>query len=70
MAREAIIRQVNPYKLHGVVYYRLVVSYIDEPNSVQEVRISHDSIYGEPADGDRILVEAVLNIVTEVRKKS
>ncbi len=70
MAREAIIRQVNPYKLHGVVYYRLVVSYSDEPNSVQEVRISHDSIYGEPAAGDRILVEAVLNIVTEVRKKT
>ena len=70
MAREAIIRQVNRYELHGVAYYRLVVSYSDEPTSVQEVRISHDSIYGEPADGDRILVEAVLNIVTEVRKKT
>jgi len=70
MAREAIIRQVNRYDLHGVAYYRLVVSYSDEPNSVQEVRISHDSIYGEPADGDRILVEAILNVVTEVRKKT
>ena len=38
--------------------------------SVQEVRIAHDSIYDEPADGDRILVEAVLNVVTEVRKKT
>ncbi|MCH8065226.1 MAG: hypothetical protein IIC90_05305 [Chloroflexi bacterium] len=70
MAREAIIRQVNRYDLHGVAYYRLVVSYSDEPDSVQEVRISHDSIYGEPADGDRILVEAILNVVTEVRKKT
>ncbi len=70
MAREAIIREVNRYDLHGVGYYRLVVSYNDEPNSVQEVRISHDSIYHEPTDGDRILVEAVLNVVTEVRKKT
>ena len=70
MAREAIIRQVNRYDLHGVGYYRLVVSYSDEPDSVQEVRIAHDSIYDEPADGDRVLVEAVLNIVTEVRKKT
>ena len=52
MAREAIIRQVNRYDLHGVAHYQLVVSYTDEPNSVQEVRISHDSIYGAPADGD------------------
>ena len=70
MAREAIIREVNPYDLHGVAYYRLIVSYNDEPNSVHEVRISHDSIYGEPADGDRVLVEAVLNVVTEVRKRT
>ena len=70
MAREAIIRQVNRYELHGVAYYRLVVSYNDEPNSAQEVRISHDSIYDEPADGDRVLVEAVMNIVTEVRRKT
>ena len=70
MAREAIIRKVSPYDLHGVRYYQLAVSYSDDPESMREVRISHDSIYGEPADGDRILVEAVLNIVTEVRKKT
>ncbi len=70
MAREAIIREVNQYDLHGVAYYRLLVSYDNEPNSVQEVRISHDSIYGEPADGDRILVEAIMNVVTEVRKQT
>ena len=52
MAREAIIWEVNRYDLHGVAHYQLVVSYTDEPNSVQEVRISHDSIYGAPADGD------------------
>ncbi len=70
MAREAIIREVNRYDLHGVLYYRLLVSYDAEPNSVQEVRICHDSIYDEPSDGDQILVEAIMNVVTEVRKKN
>ena len=54
MAREVIIWEVNRYDLHGVAHYQLVVSYTDEPNSVQEVRISHDSIYGAPADGDPV----------------
>ena len=70
MAREAIIREVSRYDLHDVAYYRLLVSYDNEPNMVHEVRISHDSIYAEPADGDRILVEAIMNVVTEVRKKT
>ena len=70
MAREAIIRRLNPYELHGVRYYQLAVSYVDEPDSMQEVRISHDAIYANPADGDRVLVEMVLNVVTEVRKKA
>ena len=70
MAREAIIREVHQYNLHGVLYYRLLVSYSAEPNSVREVRISHDSIYDNPTDGDQILVEAIINVVTEVRKKT
>ena len=70
MAREAIIREVNRYDLHGVAYFRLAVSYSDEPNLVQEVRITHDSIYDDPAAGDRILVEAIMKVVTEVRRKT
>ena len=70
MARDAIIREVNRYELHGVLYYRLLVSYDAEPNVAQEVRICHDSIYDEPTDGDEILVEAIMNVVHEVRKKS
>ena len=70
MAREATIREVHQYDLHGVLYYRLLVSYSAAPTSVQEVRISHDSIYDEPEEGDQILVEAIINVVTEVRRKS
>ena len=70
MAREATIKEVSRYDLHGVLYYRLAVSYDGSPGGVQEVRICHDSIYEEPADGDRILVDAIMNVVTEVRKKA
>ena len=70
MAREAIVHKVNPYELHGVPHYQLAVSFVDEPDSVREVRIAHDAIYANPADGDRVLVERVLNVVTEVRKKA
>ena len=70
MAREAIIREVSRYELHGVLYYRLLVSYSAEPDSVQEVRICHDSIYDEPTGGDEIVVEAIMNVVHEVQKKT
>ena len=70
MAREAIIREVSQYDLHGVAYYRLAVSYSDEPDAVREVRISRDSIYANPSAGDSIVVDMILNVVTEVRKKT
>jgi len=70
LAREAIVRVVKPYELHGVRYYQLTVSYGDDPDSVREIRISHDSIYDDPSAGDRIEVDMILNIVTEVRKKA
>ena len=70
MAREAIIRNVSPYDLHGVRYYQLAVSYSDDPESMREVRISNDSIYDSPSTGDRIEVDMILSVVTEVRKKA
>ena len=69
MARDAIIHKVNPYELHGVRYYQLFISYADTPESVREVRLSHDAVYKDPADGDEVTVENILSMVTEVRKR-
>ena len=69
MPREAIIQRVNPYELHGVRYYQILLSYADTPDSVREVRLAHDAVYPSPADGDRVMVEMILSMVTEVRKK-
>ena len=70
MAREAIVHKVSSYELHGVPYYQIAVSYSDDPDSLREIRISHDSIYGNPSAGDRIVVDMILNVVTGVRKKT
>jgi hypothetical protein len=68
MAREALIRQVNPYELHGVRYYQLFVSYADTPELVNELRLAHDVVYPEPAEGDHVSIDALLSVVTGVRK--
>ncbi len=68
MAREAQIRRVNPYELHGVRYYQLFVSYIDTPDLVNELRLANDVVYPDPAEGDRVSIDALLSVVTGVRK--
>ena len=69
MAREAVIRKVRPYELHGTSYYQLLFSYINEPEAAHEARIASDAIYADPKEGDAILVEAIVGIVTSVRRK-
>ena len=68
MAREALIRRVNPYDLHGVRYYQLYVSYADTPDMVNELRLAHDVVYAEPEEGDQVAIDALLSVVTGVRK--
>jgi hypothetical protein len=68
MAREALIRRVNPYELHGVQYYQLFVSYADTPDMVNELRLAHDVVYPQPTEGDRVSVDALMSVVTGVRK--
>jgi hypothetical protein len=45
MPREAIIRKVNPYELHGVRYYQIFLAFEDTPDSLREVRLAHDAVY-------------------------
>lgn len=69
MAREATIHKVNPYELHGVPYYQLIVTYADAPESLREVRLAADSVYDSPGEGDTVNIEALLSVVTAVTKK-
>ncbi len=70
MAQEAVVRSVNPYDLHGVRYYQMFLSYADTPELVHEVRLAHDMVYPDPAEGDTVTVEKLLSMVTGVKKKA
>lgn len=69
ISRDAIIQKLNPYELHGVLYYQMLLSFDDTPDSLREVRLAHDAIYASPREGDRVAVETILSMVTGVQKK-
>lgn len=69
MAREATIHRIKPFDLHGVRYYAFVYSYGNEPEVMREARVAHDAIYSDPKEGDTVLIEAILNMISEVTKK-
>jgi hypothetical protein len=67
--RDAVIHRVNPYLLHGEQYYEIHYSYTNEPDTLRQSRTAHDYIYPNPQEGDHVLIEAVLNVITEIKKK-
>jgi len=69
MPREATLHKVNPYELHGVRHYQLFLSFDDTPDSLREVRLAHDAVYPSPSEGDRVMVDTLLSMVTGVKKK-
>ena len=69
MARDAIIQRVKPYLLHGEQYYEILYSYTNEPDTLRQSRIAHTNIYPNPQEGDDVLIEAILSIITEIKKK-
>ena len=69
MGREGVIHRVNPYLLHGEQYYEIVYSYADEPDTLRQARVAHTNIYASPQEGDDVIVDAILSVITEIRKK-
>jgi hypothetical protein len=68
MPREAIIHKVTPYELHGVRYYQIFLSFEDTPDRLREARLANDAVYASPCDGDRVMVETLLSMITGVKK--
>ena len=64
---QGTIQAVQPYELHGILYYRLryVLDGAEQPN---EARLSHDMAYPDPGPGDRVDVHSLLGIVDSVRR--
>jgi hypothetical protein len=69
LARNAVIQKVNPYELHGVRYFQILLTYEDTPDRINEVRLAHDMVYAEPAEGDSVKVEALLSVVTGIARR-
>ena len=64
---QATIQAVQPYELHGVLYYQL--RYVmDGEQQPRDARLSHDMAYAEPQPGDRVEVHALLGIVDQIRR--
>jgi hypothetical protein len=69
VTREAVIHRVHSYLLHGEQYYEILYSYTSEPEALHQSRVSHANIYLNPQEGDHVLIEEALNVITEIKKK-
>ncbi len=65
---EAILAAVQPFDIHGTRYYRIAYSRVDEPERVVEGRVAVESIYRDPAAGDRVQIDMLLGVINEVTK--
>jgi hypothetical protein len=54
---------VQPYDLHGTLYYRILFSLGTDDERVAEARLAHEAVYANPAVGDHIVIQRILNMV-------
>ena len=64
---EATVQAVQPYQLHGTLYYQFILLFDGEARP-RDARLSHDMAYPEPAAGDRVDVHSILGIIDGVRR--
>ncbi|MCK9486306.1 MAG: hypothetical protein M0R73_06330 [Dehalococcoidia bacterium] len=64
---KATILGVQPYELHGTLYYRVIFT-PEGQDQPREARLSHDMVYPDPKAGDVIEVHAILGVVDGIAK--
>ncbi|MGZ8599149.1 MAG: hypothetical protein ACXWX6_02960 [Actinomycetota bacterium] len=64
--REAEVLEVTPVEIHGVPYADLTLAYPD--GVVVSARLGRESIPGDLATGERVWVQAAMNVIVGVRR--
>jgi hypothetical protein len=68
--QEGIVVSIMPVSIHGDRYVDIVIadaSRPDDPDARLSARLGSEAIEGDPAPGDRIVVEGFLRTVTGIR---
>jgi hypothetical protein len=64
--QEAIVIEVKPFDLHGVMYSDVVVTYPDR--SVEQARLGPEGVPEGLQPGERVLVSRVANMIISIRR--
>jgi hypothetical protein len=65
---EAILSAVQPYEIHGTLYYRIAYSSKDDRDRITEGRVAAEGIYKDPQPGDHVDVRSLLGVIDEVKR--
>jgi hypothetical protein len=70
-SREAIVYKLQPVSIHGQLSYDLHYRFADEPDSQMRVaRVGPEAIAPGLQEGDSVLLDFLVGVVTAARKKS
>jgi hypothetical protein len=64
--REAIVREVRPWEVHGVPYVDVTVGY--EDGSTDVARLGVESIPQDLSAGERVVVSRAVNMIVSIRR--
>ncbi len=64
--QEAVIVEVRPWDVHGVMHVDLTLVYPDR--SVETARLGRESAPEDLVEGEHVLVLKAMNVVVEVRR--
>jgi hypothetical protein len=70
-SREAILHRLRPISIHGQLSYDLHYRFVDEPDSQLRVaRVGPEALAPGLQEGDRVLLDFLVGVVTAARKQS
>ena len=70
-SREAILHKLRPISIHGQLSYDLHYRFVDEPDSQLRVaRVGPEALAPGLQEGDRVLLDFLVGVVTAARKQS
>ncbi len=69
-SKDATLRQVQLVSLHGTEFFDVVFAHDDAPEQLVRSRVGRESIYADPQVGDLVSIAYLMNVPTNIARRS
>lgn len=68
--KAATLQQIQSVSIHGTEFFDVVFAHDEQPEQLVRTRLGREAIYANPQAGDQVTISYLMNVPTDIARRT